>query len=46
MVHVLPSGGTQRPPDLAQFRYRKKSDVDANIERAYKASAKYLAARA
>ena len=45
-VHVLPSGGTQRPPNLAPLRYRKKSDVDANIERAYIASARYLAARA
>ena len=45
-VHVLPSGGTQRPPDLAQLRYRKKTDVDANIDRAYDASAAYLAAQA
>jgi NTE family protein len=45
-VHVLPTGGTQRPPDLTQLRYRKKSDVNANIERAYTASAAYLAARA
>ena len=43
-VHVLPSGGTQRPPDLSQLRYRNKTDVDANIERAYIASTKYLAA--
>jgi NTE family protein len=45
-VHVLPSGGTQRPPDLSQLRYRNKTDVDANIERAYVASTKYLAALA
>jgi NTE family protein len=43
-VHVLPSGGLQRPPDLSQLRYRNKTDVDANIERAYIASTKYLAA--
>jgi len=43
-VHVLPSGGIQRPPDLSQLRYRNKTDVDANIERAYLASQKYLAA--
>ncbi len=43
-VHVLPSGGTQRPPDLSQLRYRNKTDVDANIERAYLASTKYLTA--
>jgi NTE family protein len=43
-VHVLPSGATQKPPDLSQLRYRNKTDVDANIERAYVASQKYLAA--
>ena len=43
-VHVLPSGATQRPPDLSQLRYRNKTDVDANIERAYVASQQYLAA--
>jgi NTE family protein len=42
-VHVLPSGGTQRPPDLSQLRYRDKTDVGMNIERAYRASASYLA---
>ncbi len=26
-VHVLPSGATPRPPDLAQLRYRNKTDV-------------------
>jgi len=45
-VHVLPSGGTQRPPDLAQLRHRTKTDVNANMERAYIASAGYLAAQA
>jgi len=43
-VHVLPSGATQKPPDLSQLRYRNKTDVNANIERAYVASQKYLAA--
>jgi len=42
---VLPSGAAPRPPDLAQLRYRSKTDVDANIERAYEASVRYLAAR-
>jgi len=42
-VHVLPSGGTQRPPDLSQLRYRNKTNVSDNIERAYTASARYLA---
>ena len=42
-VHVLPSGGTQRPPDLSQLRYRDKTGVGMNIERAYRASASYLA---
>jgi hypothetical protein len=40
---VLPSGGTQRPPDLSQLRYRNKTNVSDNIERAYTASARYLA---
>jgi NTE family protein len=42
-VHVLPSGGSQRPPDLSQLRYRDKTGVGMNIERAYRASASYLA---
>ena len=42
-VHVLPSGGTQRPPDLSQLRYRNTTDVEENIQRAYTASARYLA---
>jgi NTE family protein len=42
-VHVLPSGGSQRPPDLSQLRYRDRSGVGMNIERAYRASASYLA---
>jgi NTE family protein len=45
-VHVLPSGSDRRPPDLAQLRYRDKADVGASIERAYRASAHYLADRA
>lgn len=42
-VHVLPAGGDQRPPDLSQLRYRDKTRVGASIERAYAASASYLA---
>jgi NTE family protein len=42
-VHVLPSGGTKRPPDLSQLRYRDKTSVKASIERAYAASTRYLA---
>ena len=42
-VHVLPSGGDRRPPDLAQLRYRDRTKVAASIERAYAASAAYLA---
>jgi NTE family protein len=42
-VHVLPSGGTQRPPDLSQLRYRDKTSVGMSIERAYRATASYLA---
>src|SRR5690348_113871 len=41
-VHVLPSGTDQRPPDLAQLRYRNKTKVGVSIERAYAASASYL----
>ena len=42
-VHVLPAGGDRRPPDLSQLRYRDKTRVRASIERAYLASARYLA---
>lgn len=42
-VHVLPSGANGRPPDLAQLRYRDKTNVGTSIERAYLASASYLA---
>jgi NTE family protein len=42
-VHVLPSGGDRRPPDLAQLRYRDRTKVAVSIERAYAASAAYLA---
>jgi NTE family protein len=45
-VHVLPAGTDQRPPDLSQLRYRDKTKVGASIERAYLASASYLAALA
>jgi NTE family protein len=43
-VHVLPTGGEQMPPGLAQFRYRDPARVGPSIERAYAASARYLAA--
>ena len=42
-VHVLPAGGDQRPPDLSQLRYRDRTKVGVSIERAYAASASYLA---
>jgi NTE family protein len=42
-VHVLPAGADRRPPDLSQLRYRDKTKVTASIERAYAASARYLA---
>jgi len=45
-VHVLPTGGDRLPPGLKQFRYRDRSRVDSSIERAYTASASYLAALA
>jgi NTE family protein len=41
-VHVLPSGGDRKPPDLAQLRYRDRTKVAVSIERAYTASAAYL----
>ena len=42
-VHVLPAGATGSLPDLAQFRYRDRTRVADSIERAYVASASYLA---
>ena len=42
-VHVLPSGGDPRPPDLSQLRYRDRTKVRVRIEQAYLASASYLA---
>jgi NTE family protein len=45
-VHVLPTGGDRPAPGLAQFRYRDKARVGLSIERAYTASASYLAALA
>ena len=42
-VHVLPAGAERRPADLSQLRYRDKTKVGASIERAYAASASYLA---
>ena len=45
-VHVLPTGGDRLPPGLSQFRYRDRARVSLSIERAYTASASYLAALA
>lgn len=42
-VHVLPAGADRRPPDLSQLRYGGNNRVAASIERAYAASARYLA---
>lgn len=42
-VHVLPTGGDRRPPDWSQLRYRDRAKVGLSIERAYTASAGYLA---
>jgi len=42
-VHVLPTGGDRLAPGLSQFRYRDKAKVGQSIERAYTASASYLA---
>jgi NTE family protein len=42
-VHVLPTGAEPRPPDLSQLRYRDTAKVTVSIERAYAASARYLA---
>jgi len=45
-VHVLPTGGDRPAPGLKQFRYRDREKVGISIERAYAASARYLAALA
>jgi NTE family protein len=42
-VHVLPTGGDGLAPGRSQFRYRDRSRVGLSIERAYAASASYLA---
>jgi NTE family protein len=43
-VHVLPAGAdAQAGVDLSQLRYRDTSRVDEHIQRAYEASAAYLA---
>jgi NTE family protein len=42
-VHVLPTGAARTAPDLSQLRYRDKTKVTESIERAYTASASYLA---
>src|ERR1700677_2246349 len=45
-VHVLPTGGDRPQPGLAQFRHRDQTRLGQSIERAYVASASYLAALA
>ena len=45
-AHLLSTGGNPRAPDLSHLRYRDKTMVVASIERAYAASARYLAALA
>jgi len=42
-VHVLPTGGDRLAAGRSQFRYRDRSRVGLSIERAYAASAGYLA---
>ncbi|GAA4493373.1 patatin-like phospholipase family protein [Actinoallomurus oryzae] len=42
-VHVLPTGGAVAGAGLSQLRYRDASRVEANIERAYRATSAYLA---
>jgi NTE family protein len=42
-VHVLPTGATGEGGGLSQLRYRDASRVEANIERAYRATSAYLA---
>jgi NTE family protein len=42
-VHLLPTGGERLPPGLPQFRYRDRARVGQSIERAYLATASYLA---
>jgi len=42
-VHVLPSGADPRPPDMSQLRYRDRTTVGVRMDRAYQASASYLA---
>jgi NTE family protein len=45
-VHLLPTGGNPRAPDLSQLRYRDKTMVGASMDRAFAASERYLAALA
>ncbi len=42
-VHLLPTGTDGAGSGLSQLRYRDASRVEANIERAYRASSAYLA---
>jgi NTE family protein len=44
-VHVLPSGDVGVPEGLAQLRYRDTGRVRERVDRAYTASAEYLAAQ-
>jgi hypothetical protein len=45
-AHAPPPGGDRPAPGLSQFRYRDRAKVGLSIERAYAASASYLAAPA
>ncbi|MFF5210628.1 patatin-like phospholipase family protein [Streptosporangium sp. NPDC000396] len=43
-VHVMPAGSDTRPGvDFSQLRYRDSSHISGYIERAYRASSRYLA---
>ncbi len=42
-AYVMPAGTVRDGPDLSQLRYRDKTGVADSIERAYAASASYLA---
>ena len=42
-LDVLPTGTDPRPPDMSQLRYRDRAKVGVRMDRAYQASASYLA---
>lgn len=45
-AHVLPTGAPEKAPDLrSQLRYRDRSGIAGRIERAYEATAAYLAGK-